>query len=89
MKQIVGVNGQFSQWRKVKSGVPQGSVLRPVLFNLFINDLETGISSEVAKFAPSFQVVKTRTDCEELQKDFSKLGEWVAVRLPARGRRLM
>ena len=49
-------------------------VLGLVLFNLFINDLETGISSEVAKFADDtklFRVAKTRRDCEELQKDLS------------------
>ena len=79
-KQSVHVNGQFSQWREVKSRVPQGSVLGLVLFNLFINDLETGISSEVAKFADDrklFWGVKTRRDCEEFQKDVSKLREWV------------
>ena len=79
--QRVGVNGKFSQWREVRSGVPQGSVLGPVLFNLFINDMESGLSSEVAKFADDtklFRVVKTRRDCEELQKDLSKLEEWAA-----------
>ena len=52
-----------------------------MLFNLFINYLETGINSEVAKFANCtklFQVVKTRRDCDQLQKDLSKLGEWAA-----------
>ncbi|XP_066473251.1 zinc finger protein 614-like [Tiliqua scincoides] len=61
--------------------VPQRSVLGLVLFNLSINDLEAGLSSEEAKFADDtklFRVVKTRTDCEELQKDLSKLTEWAA-----------
>ncbi|CAM4508925.1 unnamed protein product [Caretta caretta] len=78
-KQRVGINGQFSEQREVNSGVPQGSVLGPVLFNIFINDLKKGVSSEVAKFADGTKLLKTvksKADCKELQRDLRKLGDW-------------
>ncbi|CAM4712428.1 unnamed protein product [Lepidochelys kempii] len=77
-KRRVGINGQFSEWREVNSGVPQGSVLGPVLFNIFINENKWKYS-EVAKFADDtklLKIVKSQADCEELQKILTKLGDW-------------
>ncbi|CAM5124147.1 unnamed protein product [Natator depressus] len=78
-EQRVGVNGKFSEWRGVTSSVPQGSILGPILFSLFINDLEKGVNSEVAKFSDDtklLKIVKTKADCEELQKGLTKLSDW-------------
>ena len=64
------------------SGVPQGSVLGPILFLLFINDIGEDISSHIRLFADDttvYRAVNSRGDAEHLQRDLGKLEEWSHV----------
>ena len=80
-KQRVSVEGETSAWTAVHSGVPQGSVLGPLLFLIYINDLEDGIASNILKFADdtqNFRRVQTRQNCRTLQEYLNRLEQWSA-----------
>ena len=77
--QRVMVKGKASGWSEVSSGVPQGSVLGPLLFLIFINDLPDVVKSSMKIFADDTKVyhtVSTLPDIQELQDDIDALQTW-------------
>ena len=78
-RQRVRINGIFSDWCNVKSGVPQGSVLGPILFILYINDLPDAIKSSCKIFADDTKLIQAIRDLksiEHLQQDLEALQNW-------------
>jgi hypothetical protein len=82
-QQHVVIKGKYSEWAPVLSGVPQGSVLGPVLFNIFINDLDGAVAADqiLKKFTDDSklgQVINGPESATALQTLLDNLCEWSA-----------
>ena len=78
-RQKVVVDDSSSESARVRSGVPQGTVLGPLLFLTYINDLPSTVSSQVRLFPDDcllYRPIKCRADQEQLQRDLSALQDW-------------
>ena len=79
-KQRVVLNGAESEWGEIEAGVPQGSVLGPLLFLMYINDRENGIKSQINFFADStslFSIVRDADlSADDLNRDLNIISEW-------------
>ena len=77
------LRGHYSSWTSVLSGVPQGTVLGPILFLIYINDISRNIMSSTKRFADDMKLYRllrdTKEDVEELQKDLIRLESWSHV----------
>ena len=77
--QRVAVEGCVSEWRAVTSAIPQESVLGPLLFGIYINDLEEHVTGLISKFADDTKVggfVDSDEDHQRVQQDIDRLETW-------------
>ena len=79
--QRVHINGEYSTWKEIISGVPQGSVLGPLLFNIFINDLFFSVKScDIHNYADDNTLSVANTDIDtiisKLESDINILDTW-------------
>ena len=78
--QRVVLNGQSSEWKLIQAGVPQGSVLGPLFFLIYINDLPDNLESKPKVFADDTSlfsiVIDQQLSCDQLNRDLIRISEW-------------
>ena len=79
-KQQVNLNRRFSTWKNINAGVPQGSILRVLLFLIYIDDLTEGLSSNAMLLADDTSLFSFMDDIQasasNLYKDLKKISDW-------------
>ena len=79
-KKRVILNGQHSTWTNVEAGVPQGSILGPLLFLIYINDLPENLVSNPKLFADDtslFSIISNKhLSAQNLNEDLNKINHW-------------
>ena len=76
--QRVTIDGKFSKWVKIGAGVPQGSILGPILFLIYINDITEVVDSDIRIFANDTFIfrIADQSSSVALNTDLEKITEW-------------
>ena len=75
----MAVSGRMPCWEDASSGVPQGSVLKPLLFIIYISDLDNGVKSRLSKFTDDTKLggeVDSRVDGDQIQESIDTCIDW-------------
>ena len=80
-KERLVLNGQCSSWVDIRAGVPQGSILGPLLFLIYVNDLSNGLKSECKLFADGTSLLSVahdaNTSASDINNNLKLISDWV------------